>query len=699
MALSMDVSLVRSHVSFLRTVHLYDGRVGLYDGPALEGALRRYLSWLELIAGRDAKAPAVVPPIDVAWVWHCHRLAPLRYAAFCEDRYGRILEPGAAAFQLCLPGAKEAAARASREAWEKAALGVGGFDAPTDAPADARADDGSADPCEPLLGYDVREASRRQRTFLWQVSGPRFEEDAFVEDALDRYEKFLRLMGLHGYRSNFWVPSYDIDLCWHTHMLASTSRYVSETAALAGEPVAHDDSVNDREAGSKLNVSWAATQRLWTDAYGADACGIAKDGGCYRGEPPESWFSGLAAQTLANSVPATPAAPPSSGLVVLDGFLHADDVTDLAALVDAGADDAERAASPRGCNVRLRAPTAVHDRLVHHLWDASVAPPRLLGGDLGLDAECREIPARAASRSVPMHRDLLDGTGPEVTGRVLVVYLRGHGTMALRDEWTGVVHRVPIEPGRLVSWPNARFTHGVTKAEEPGARLMLGPLTVLPGVDVLRGAGGGGCGGGGCGGGGCGGGGCGGGACSAGACGAGACGAGACGTGGMGGVGFIAPSRGNVPDTMDYEKEFRIYIAGPQHCKFDDVGQHARSTDRPLEEVASAHMIENPAKVFAAAEVPRDVLAKIASGFGSLPDRQSSVPLAILWLCHFPGIILSMCIQAVCFDYPAEQAFIQLAAEQDGILSSFGIKVEYVQTPAKMMKYSLDGAAASPLSQ
>ena len=58
-----------------------------------------------------------------------------------------------------------------------------------------------------------------------------------------------------------------------------------------------------------------------------------------------------------------------------------------------------------------------------------------------------------------------------------------------------------------------------------------------------------------------------------------------------------------------------------------------------------------------------------------------------------------MCIQAVCFDYPAEQAFIQLAAEQDGILSSFGIKVEYVQTPAKMMKYSLDGAAASPLSQ
>ena len=684
MALSMDVSLVRSHVSFLRTVHVYDGRVGLYDGPALEAALRRYLAWLELIAGRDAKAPALVPPIDVAWVWHCHRLAPLRYAAFCEDRYGRILEPGAAAFQLCLPGAKEAAARASREAWEKAALGVGGFDAPTDAPADARADDGSADPCEPLLGYDVREASRRQRTFLWQVSGPRFEEDAFVEDALDRYEKFLRLMGLHGYRSNFWVPSYDIDLCWHTHMLASTSRYVSETAALAGEPVAHDDSVNDREAGSKLNVSWAATQRLWTDAYGADACGIAKDGGCYRGEPPESWFSGLAAQTLANSVPATPAAPPSSGLVVLDDFLHADDVTDLAALVDAGTDDAERAASPRGCNVRLRAPTAVHDRLVHHIRDASVLPPRVLGNGLGPDAEWREIPARAASRSVPMHRDLLDGTGPEVTGRVLVVYLKGRGTMALRDEWTGVVHRVPIRPGRLVSWPNARFTHGVTKAKDPGARLMLGPLTVLPGADVMRGAGGcGGCGG-------CGGGGCGGGGCSAGACGAGAC--------ATGGDGFAAPGAGSVPDTMDYEKEFRIYVAGPQSCKFNDVGQHARKTDRPLEEVALAHILQNPAKVFAAAQVPRDVLAKITNGFASLPDRQCSTPSCVFMFCLCPGIILNECIQTYGFDFPARKAFTKLAAEQDGILSPFGIKVEFVQVPAKMMKYSLGGATASPLS-
>ena len=39
-----------------------------------------------------------------------------------------------------------------------------------------------------------------------------------------------------GSRQHFYVPPYDGDLCWHTHMLASSCAYHEETRVRAGEP-------------------------------------------------------------------------------------------------------------------------------------------------------------------------------------------------------------------------------------------------------------------------------------------------------------------------------------------------------------------------------------------------------------------------------------------------------------------------------
>ena len=52
--------------------------------------------WLPLVAEHENET--LIPPVDIAWVWHLHRLAPLRYASYCKERFGKVLDP-AAAFQ------------------------------------------------------------------------------------------------------------------------------------------------------------------------------------------------------------------------------------------------------------------------------------------------------------------------------------------------------------------------------------------------------------------------------------------------------------------------------------------------------------------------------------------------------------------------------------------------------------------------
>ncbi|CAH1423364.1 unnamed protein product [Lactuca virosa] len=51
--------------------------------------------WLPLIAkhseSKITKGPLVVP-LDCEWIWHCHRLNPVRYKPDCEEFYGRILD-------------------------------------------------------------------------------------------------------------------------------------------------------------------------------------------------------------------------------------------------------------------------------------------------------------------------------------------------------------------------------------------------------------------------------------------------------------------------------------------------------------------------------------------------------------------------------------------------------------------------------
>ena len=572
------------HKAFLRFVHSAPGGGDeLYLGRALPGAIERYVKcWLPLVAreGTPKKEgeAVLVPPVDIAWVWHLHRLAPRRYAAYCVERFGRVLDPGTSAFQAQAQSAADASDDETRRLWLQhfgddeqffQSMETGGR-AVYKGPRCPLSKQTTLSPevkeaCVRTRGalgfdYDVEACSARQRTFLWQVSQPACGDEGA---ASERYLQFLALMKKHGYENNFFVPSYDIDFAWHTHMLGSTTSYLRETAYLASAPggVDHDDSVNQRHEESKLHKGWKETKEMWALEHG-ETGPIDRAGVTYRGEPPDWWFR----------------SDPSDIFHVHDDFLSKDELEGALDCLRCEANVRARAHS--GLDMVCQVSADVMRRLREQLIDDDDDAEEEAGEEVQEEATHREndhranrpswdekepkrterekkeqhehehesstveVPARVcpASKSVPQHKDKPDGKGVCVSSWICVVYLtRQPGSaLVLTDDVTGREFRVKIEPGRMCRWPNARFSHRVDVdadveaaadanavvtvtrvASLAGFRCMLGPMalhrTAGKGTNDINkkdivytegGCGGGGCGGGGCGGGGCGGGGC-----------------------------------------------------------------------------------------------------------------------------------------------------------------------------------------------
>ena len=118
-----------------------------------------------------------------------------------------------------------------------------------------------------------------------QVSLPHYRKQAFLEKAVERYKKFLKLK--RDYPNRFFVPCYDFDLIWHAHQ-AHSREYIEYTTKYLGSTLSHDDSINDRAPGSKLNGGEAVTRTTWQEAYGES---FARSGAMWRGDPPHTWMS------------------------------------------------------------------------------------------------------------------------------------------------------------------------------------------------------------------------------------------------------------------------------------------------------------------------------------------------------------------------------------------------------------------------
>mmetsp|Transcript_35187 Transcript_35187/g.92075 ORF Transcript_35187/g.92075 Transcript_35187/m.92075 type:complete len:656 (-) Transcript_35187:610-2577(-) len=502
------VAEVCQHVAFLRAVHMHVTSVPqsdlFHDGPALRTAASAYVRWLRTDA---AAGPTVTdgvagtPPLPVAWVWHCHRLAPLKYLSDCRAR-GNVIQPAAAAFAWSAcdepgPGLQEQLASTS----------------------------GIETAADHALIDDLVRRSTRQAKFLWQVSGEAYSDPAFLAGAISRYGKFLQVVAKSkAKRRGPLAPPVDVDLVWHTHMLrgAGVEAYAKETARLCGgRPLDHDDSV-----GTGVSDLWQTTKELWRNDDEDAATRIGSDplvlekavrpGAVRRDDPPPWWFDA--------SAPI---------VVVKDNFLSPAEVEALVeqmpqadeAVVGGGG-----AARGRGFGKDARCTVSVDATLERRIMECVATslgmptdePPPAPAAELidafDSEAEAPRLPARVSVGHMGPHRDRLavatdSGAmlGPYADGYVAVVYLRGGGSLVLHPDESGEcgawlpphAHaalsgcEVEIKPGRLVAWPNYGVLHSgkADNADAAAARWILGPVAIVPGRARLAQSGdcGGGC--------------------------------------------------------------------------------------------------------------------------------------------------------------------------------------------------------------
>jgi hypothetical protein len=329
---SLDlVAAADEHVRFLRRVHA----AGLSLRAPSAAEFRRYGHlWLPLLKAAAPDA-ALCPPLDVAWLWHCHRLAPASYARACLEILGatHALDCPACAFRAAEANSScpldDADVKATRALWETRYPDEPFFLEPKGV---AVASTGAQWASEThgrtfgvLSGFDVVESCERQASFLWQVSGARFSDPAFLREGVLNYARFLRLMKL--FPAAFVVPTYQIDLMWHTHMLASSAAYHRDGAALTGQRAGpdHDDSVNDRShPETKLNVCTTTTKQLWQQAFGRE---YTCRGGMFRGDPPRAYWHRAWQPCVEDDGAAAEAAvvcqqPVSMGALLFDALAH-----------------------------------------------------------------------------------------------------------------------------------------------------------------------------------------------------------------------------------------------------------------------------------------------------------------------------------------------------------------------------------------
>ena len=292
------------HLEFLKSIHEY--YITLNDQNCNHGShesLRRYQDlWLPLVAKTSSKEQ-LYPPPDIAWLWHCHRLAPKYYTNYCLATFGGRIIEAHPPFEMAHPTAfvsdikhfplqeqpnRDRYFQRTMDLWtglyphESFFLEVNNKS--------KSIVETKLESTSPSLfnGFDLLGSTERQANFLWQVSGERFGDDDFLREGVLNYYRFLRLMPNARKHSTILVPTYQIDLIWHTHMLSSIEMYNKDCIRIMKSKMDHDDSPTDRDEGGVLDVSFETTKNLWIECYGTDYV-IA--GGMYRGEPPPEYYT------------------------------------------------------------------------------------------------------------------------------------------------------------------------------------------------------------------------------------------------------------------------------------------------------------------------------------------------------------------------------------------------------------------------
>eukprot|EP00586_Coscinodiscus_wailesii_P022027 CAMPEP_0172498500 /NCGR_PEP_ID=MMETSP1066-20121228/113471_1 /TAXON_ID=671091 /ORGANISM="Coscinodiscus wailesii, Strain CCMP2513" /LENGTH=587 /DNA_ID=CAMNT_0013271793 /DNA_START=54 /DNA_END=1813 /DNA_ORIENTATION=+ len=308
----------KRHICFLQTLHA----CGITQSEPNDEMFRRYSKlWLPLLVkhqnqqnhvGDNAnKMTSLIPPSDIAWMWHCHRLAPFRYMEYIRENFGSevsVLDPDLP-FMLqhdqqhlkrdemreeYMRGEEEnvlESATYTQTLWKTVYPHEPFFINDTVCSFSLENAKKKTRRYGYIGKYNLASSMKRQACFLWQISSSSFRSDEFLQNGVQNYHKFLLLRNTPQCTSKdsntIIVPTFQIDLFWHTHILTSIRDYNRDCRAITGRTLNHDDSLDDRSEGSLLDRSYAFTAQLWKYLYGED---YAVEGAMYRGEPPVDYF-------------------------------------------------------------------------------------------------------------------------------------------------------------------------------------------------------------------------------------------------------------------------------------------------------------------------------------------------------------------------------------------------------------------------
>jgi hypothetical protein len=273
---TFSLDLVGATPKLLEFLKYVDSRGRTFYEPELvkKAAYRYEKYWLPLYASLSLGGCTndYYPPYDVAWIWHCHLLAPTSYIKDC-----RLVCAGQVLDHFLFDTREiESKQERTRELWERELAGV----AFNFGESNSIRDENEFRQFRSKLSYNLIEASQRQQAFYYQVSLPHFSDVTFLRLCLQRYRKFLYLKQKNP--MVYVVPCYGIDLIWHAPQL-SPMAYAKDTVNLLGYVFPHDDTTNDRAAGSKLTNSNVITRDLWMGLFGE---AYFFPGGMYRGDKP-----------------------------------------------------------------------------------------------------------------------------------------------------------------------------------------------------------------------------------------------------------------------------------------------------------------------------------------------------------------------------------------------------------------------------
>ena len=259
-------------------------------------AKARYeLVWMPLLASENSASPRkLAAPLDVQWMHHLHRLDPDAYRIDCERAFGRLVDP-ADPFLVAGDGAPsddQAAESFARAAWNALAP-EWPFDL-EDALIEHRRRGGRL-PHSRTLSFDSSScdmvgSATRQGGFLWQVlPSETYGDEDFIRRAARRYAMLVGLW--RDFPGEFLVPTYDQDLVWHAHLSVPSVYEKEMRTATYRDAIAHDDSVNDRTPGAKLEVRGRRTMELWRTHYPVSAWDepYVRRGAMWRGDAPD-WY-------------------------------------------------------------------------------------------------------------------------------------------------------------------------------------------------------------------------------------------------------------------------------------------------------------------------------------------------------------------------------------------------------------------------